>query len=96
MIISTRLWSNTKFIKLLRFVILSDWGIYTVTNAGFDFNSQPTYDLVIKCSANGGTDTETFTVQLTENQAPVISNLPRKIIGFIFTIHNIICIYLSR
>lgn len=54
----------------------TDWGIYTKADAGYDFNSQPTYSLVIDCEANGDTDTETFTVNLLENQRPVINNLP--------------------
>ncbi|XP_060554338.1 protocadherin Fat 3-like [Ruditapes philippinarum] len=52
------------------------WGIYSAAGSVFDSNSQPTYNLGVKCDANGESDTETFTVSITANQAPVINNLP--------------------
>ncbi|XP_060063797.1 cadherin-23-like [Ylistrum balloti] len=57
----------------------SSYGIYSQSSPNLDFNTNSLYTLTIHCTDGMGTDSETFTVHVTENSPAVFSNLPANV-----------------
>ncbi|XP_052252546.1 cadherin EGF LAG seven-pass G-type receptor 3-like [Dreissena polymorpha] len=55
------------------------WDIYTVSGCNFNYATGASIALNVKCTDTGGkSDTETFTVNLIQNEPPIIHNLPNS------------------
>ncbi|XP_056012799.1 protocadherin-9-like isoform X2 [Ostrea edulis] len=67
----------------------SDYGIFSLPNPNFSFDTVKQYKISVSCSdATGGSDSGDFFVNIQKNSPPVIKNLPADVILDVSTIHS--------
>ncbi|XP_052770788.1 uncharacterized protein LOC128210480 [Mya arenaria] len=57
----------------------TDWGVYSLAGAAFDYNSVNYYDIGIECTDGRDADTGIYTVYLIRNDPPQLTNVPANV-----------------